>query len=197
MRARLLEALGDAYRGINEGEAGAPLLEAAARLNLDPAVNDPLAAARALRSKALGILAVRGSTDEAEDAAQRAFELLDQRLELGLVDLVGRICLGVSRLQLGGQRSRDVLILLVDQLLLGLVPGLLGVIGALLVSIALLSGGGELGGSAITTDGDVIRVVGHQDATERVLDAVVDRVVGHDGIESFPGRYLLADSDRR
>ncbi len=73
--ARLLEALGNAYRGINEGTAGAPLLEEAARLDLDPAVADPLAAARSLRAKASGILAVRGSSEEAEHAAQRALEL--------------------------------------------------------------------------------------------------------------------------
>lgn len=76
VRARLLEALGNAYRGINEGTAGAPLLEAAAELNLSPAVNDPLAAARSLRSKAIGVLAARGSSDEAEQAAQRAFDLV-------------------------------------------------------------------------------------------------------------------------
>jgi serine/threonine-protein kinase len=75
VRARLLEALGNAYRGINEGSAGAPLLEEAARLDLDPAVADPLAAARSLRAKASGILAVRGSSEEAEHAAQRALEL--------------------------------------------------------------------------------------------------------------------------
>lgn len=76
VRARLLEALGDAYRGINEGSAGAPLLEAAAQLNLAASVNDPLAAARSLRSKAAAILSVRGSTDEAERAARRAFDLV-------------------------------------------------------------------------------------------------------------------------
>ena len=76
VRARLLEALGNAYSGINEGAAGAPLLEQAAQLNLDPSVNDPLAAARSLRSKAAAVLAVRGSSDEAEQAAQRAFDLV-------------------------------------------------------------------------------------------------------------------------
>jgi serine/threonine-protein kinase len=75
VRARLLEALGNAYRGINEGSAGAPLLEEAARLDLDPAVADPLAAARALRAKAHAVLRVRGSSAEAEHAAQRALEL--------------------------------------------------------------------------------------------------------------------------
>lgn len=81
VRARLLEALGNAYRGINEGDAGAPLLEAAAQLNLRPEVNDPLAAARSLRSKAIGILAMSGSTEEAERAAQRAFDLVRQHAD--------------------------------------------------------------------------------------------------------------------
>jgi serine/threonine-protein kinase len=76
VRARLLEALGNAYGGINEGDLGAPLLEEAAQLNLDPAVNDPLAAARSLRAKVRSIRAVSGSTDEAEDAARRAFDLV-------------------------------------------------------------------------------------------------------------------------
>ena len=76
VRARLLEALGNAYSGINEGAAGAPLLEQAAQLNLDPAVDDPLAAARSLRAKADAVLASRGSSDAAERAAQRAFDLV-------------------------------------------------------------------------------------------------------------------------
>lgn len=76
VRARLLEALGNAYRGINEGSAGADLLEAAAALNLDPAVDEPLAAARSLRAKAAAMLASRGATQGAENAAQRAFDLV-------------------------------------------------------------------------------------------------------------------------
>lgn len=75
-RARLLEALGTAYGGINKGDIAAPLLEEAAQLNLDPAVDDPLSAARSLRAKARSIRAVSGSSDEAEDAAQRAFDLV-------------------------------------------------------------------------------------------------------------------------
>ncbi|MCU0754233.1 MAG: serine/threonine-protein kinase [Xanthomonadales bacterium] len=76
VRARLLEALGNAYRGINEGTAGAALLEAAAQLHLDAAVADPLAAARSLQGKAASILASNGSTLDAEDAARRAFALV-------------------------------------------------------------------------------------------------------------------------
>lgn len=76
VRARLLEALGNAYRGINEGTAGEALLEAAAQLHLDAEVADPLAAARSLQGKAASILASNGSTLDAEDAAQRAFDLV-------------------------------------------------------------------------------------------------------------------------
>lgn len=76
VRARLLEALGNAYRGINEGSAGAELLEAAAQLHLDAEVADPLAAARSLQGKAASILASNGSTLDAEDAARRAFDLV-------------------------------------------------------------------------------------------------------------------------
>lgn len=76
VRARLLEALGNAYRGINEGSTGAPLLEAAAKLYLEPAIWDPQAAARSLRAKAVSIRHVGGLTSEAEDAAQRAVDLL-------------------------------------------------------------------------------------------------------------------------
>lgn len=78
VHARLLEALGNAYRGINEGDSGLSLLEAAAQLNLRPEVDDPVAAARSLLSKASGILAMNGSSDEAENAARRAFDLVRQ-----------------------------------------------------------------------------------------------------------------------
>lgn len=106
MRARLLEALGNAYRGINEGTAGAPLLETAAQLYLDPSVADPLAAARSLRAKAIGVLAVRGSTDEAERAAQRAFDLITGHAagdSLVLADAYGTLA---QALAAGGKQSR-------------------------------------------------------------------------------------------
>lgn len=74
VRARLLEALGNAYRGINEGSAGAPMLDAAADLYM--AVGDPLGAARSLRAKSSALLGSRDSTLEAAQAAQRAFDLV-------------------------------------------------------------------------------------------------------------------------
>ena len=99
VRARLLEALGNAYRGINEGSAGAPLFEEAAQLNLDPVVNDPLAAARSLRSKATSILGVHGSSEDAEDAAQRAFALVREHAagnDLLLADAYGTLALALD-----------------------------------------------------------------------------------------------------
>ncbi len=94
VRARLLEALGEAYRGIDERSTGAQLLEEAARLNLDPAVNNPLAAARSLRSKAISVMSSRGSTAEAASAAQRALDLLADRADvepLVLADAYGTL----------------------------------------------------------------------------------------------------------
>jgi len=78
VRARLLETLGNAYRGINAGSAGVPLLEQAADLNLDPAVNDPLAAARVLRAKVSALMASRQSSDLIESTARRALALSEQ-----------------------------------------------------------------------------------------------------------------------
>ncbi len=86
VRARLLEALGNAYRGINEGNAGVQLLESAAQLYQSPVVNDPVAASRSLRTKALAIKGAGGSTADAERAARQAHDLLmahsDDRLLL-------------------------------------------------------------------------------------------------------------------
>ena len=99
VRARLLEALGNAYRGINEGSAGAPLLEAAAQLNLDPAVNDPIAAARSLRAKANSLQTTQGSTEDAEDAARRAFDLISRHADgdpLLLADAYGTLALALN-----------------------------------------------------------------------------------------------------
>ena len=75
VRARLLESLGNAYRGINEAGAGVSLLDAAAQLYLDPTVDDPLAAARSLRVKAVAMHNAPPTAERAEDVAQRAFDL--------------------------------------------------------------------------------------------------------------------------
>ncbi len=75
VRARLLEALGNAYRGINERDAGRPLLDRAAALYLDPALDEPTAAARSLSEEAQSILASGQSSNESEKVARRAIEL--------------------------------------------------------------------------------------------------------------------------
>lgn len=117
VRARLLEALGNAYRGINEGGSGAPLLEAAAQLSLHPNINDPLAAARNLRAKSASILASNGSTQLAEDAAQRAFDLVQehgQHLPLMQADAYGALALaldGAGKEQLAVRAARTALAL--------------------------------------------------------------------------------------
>lgn len=108
LRARLLEALGNAYRGINEGSAGAPLLETAAELNLSPSVNDPLAAARNFRAKAEAVLAIHGSSVEAAQAAQRAFSLVRQHAAdepLLLADVYSTLALA---LDVSGEEARSV-----------------------------------------------------------------------------------------
>lgn len=99
LRARLLEALGNAYRGINEGSAGATLLETAAQLNLSAAVNDPLAAARSLRSKAEAVIAIHGSSVEATQAAQRAFDLVHEHAAqdpMSLADVYSTLALALD-----------------------------------------------------------------------------------------------------
>jgi serine/threonine-protein kinase len=52
IRARLLEAVGNAYRHMDKNETAAPLMRKAADLYLSPAVDQPLAAARSLEALA-------------------------------------------------------------------------------------------------------------------------------------------------
>lgn len=79
LRARLLEAVGNAYRHMNDNNRAAGLMREAATLNLSPAVDDPLAGARCL--EALANLLANGEfpAAQAEDAARRSLELA-QRL---------------------------------------------------------------------------------------------------------------------
>lgn len=78
VKLRLLEALGHAFAGINEGSAGAPLLDEAARLALQPSMQQPLLAARALGGKTHALLDARLSTHEAEAAARQSLQLIRQ-----------------------------------------------------------------------------------------------------------------------
>jgi tetratricopeptide (TPR) repeat protein len=73
IRARLLEAVGNAYRHMNENDKAAPLLREAADLNLSPQVNQPIAAGRCL--EALANLMANGQFPAA-DAERAARESL-------------------------------------------------------------------------------------------------------------------------
>ena len=75
-RARLLEAIGNAYRHMNLYDKAAPLLREAAGINLDPAVNQPLEAARNLEE--LTNTLTNGNFP-AEDALRTARESLQLR----------------------------------------------------------------------------------------------------------------------
>lgn len=79
IRARLLEAVGNAYRHMNDNNKAAKLMREAADLNLSPAVDQPLAAARCL--EALANLLANGEfpAGEAESAARQSLALA-QRL---------------------------------------------------------------------------------------------------------------------
>ncbi|HEX7915305.1 tetratricopeptide repeat protein, partial [Rudaea sp.] len=75
-RARLLEAMGNAYRHMDLYDKAAPLLREAAGINLDPAVNQPLEAARNLEE--LTNTLTNGNFP-AEDALRTARESLQLR----------------------------------------------------------------------------------------------------------------------
>ncbi len=83
VRARLLEAVGNAYRHMNANNRAASLMREAAELNLSPAVDDALAAARCL--EALANLLANGEfrASEAEDAARRSLALAQQLTPAG------------------------------------------------------------------------------------------------------------------
>ncbi len=79
IRAQLLEAVANAYRHMNDNNKAATLMREAAKLNLSPAVTQPLAAARCL--EALANLLANGEfpAGEAERAARESLALA-QRL---------------------------------------------------------------------------------------------------------------------
>ncbi|ANB19577.1 serine/threonine-protein kinase [Dokdonella koreensis] len=78
IRARLLEAVGNAYRHMNANPRAAALMREAADLNLDPAVDQPLAAARCL--EALANIMANGEfpADEAVRAARESLTLAER-----------------------------------------------------------------------------------------------------------------------
>ena len=78
IRARLLEAVGNAYRHMNYNDTAAPLMRKAADLYLSPAVDQPLAAARSL--EALANLTANGAFPGAvsERAARDSLALAER-----------------------------------------------------------------------------------------------------------------------
>lgn len=75
VRARLLEALGNAYRHMGANDVAAPMLREAAALDLSPAVNQPLAAARCLEALANTLANGGFSAKEAEQAARQTLAI--------------------------------------------------------------------------------------------------------------------------
>ncbi|PZQ17314.1 MAG: hypothetical protein DI564_05735 [Rhodanobacter denitrificans] len=78
IRARLLEAVGNAYRHMNANVTAAALMREAADLNLDPAVDQPLAAARALAALANIMANGEFPARDAERAARDSLALAER-----------------------------------------------------------------------------------------------------------------------
>ncbi len=78
IRARLLEAVGNAYRHMNANATAAALMREAADLNLDPAVDQPLAAARALAALANIMANGEFPARDAERAARDSLALAER-----------------------------------------------------------------------------------------------------------------------
>jgi serine/threonine-protein kinase len=78
IQARLLEAVGNAYRHMNDNPRAARLLRAAADLDLSPAVDQPLAAARNLEALANAMANGQFTTAEAEKAARDSLALAER-----------------------------------------------------------------------------------------------------------------------
>ncbi len=78
VRARLLEALGHAYRHMNLGAIAVPLLREAAALNLSPTVDDRLAAARCLEAATNAMANGEFPAAEAEQVARQALALAEE-----------------------------------------------------------------------------------------------------------------------
>ena len=78
VRARLLEALGHAYRHMNLGAVAVPLLHEAAGLNLSPDIDDRLAAARCLEAATNAMANGEFPAAEAEQVARQALALAEE-----------------------------------------------------------------------------------------------------------------------
>lgn len=75
IRARLYEAIGNAYRHMNENAKGVAMLRKAADINLDPAIGQPLDASRCLEAMANAMANGQFPASDAERAARESLEL--------------------------------------------------------------------------------------------------------------------------
>lgn len=83
IRARLLEAVGNAYRHMNANAKGVAMLRAAADIHLDPAINQPLDAARCLEALANAMANGEFPASEAESAARESLALAERHTAPG------------------------------------------------------------------------------------------------------------------
>ncbi len=78
IRARLLEAVGNAYRHMNDNAKGVAMLREAADIYLDPAINQPLDAARCLEAMANAMANGQFPASDAEAAARKSLMLAER-----------------------------------------------------------------------------------------------------------------------
>ncbi|MEP6882286.1 MAG: serine/threonine-protein kinase [Dokdonella sp.] len=83
IRARLLEAVGNAYRHMNDNAKGVAMLREAATIYLDPAINQPLDAARCLEAMANAMANGQFPASEAEAAARKSLMLAERLTKKG------------------------------------------------------------------------------------------------------------------
>lgn len=83
IRARLLEAVGNAYRHMNNNVKGVAMLREAADIHLDPAINQPLDAARCLEAMANAMANGQFAASDAEAAARESLALAERLTPAG------------------------------------------------------------------------------------------------------------------
>lgn len=87
VRARLLEAVGNAYRHMDLNNIAVPLLREAADLDLSPQVDQPLAAARCLEALANSLANGEFPAADSERAARQSLQLRQRLLPAGSEDI--------------------------------------------------------------------------------------------------------------
>lgn len=83
IRARLLEAVGSAYRHMNDNVKGVAMLREAADIYLDPAIDQPLDAARCLEAMANAMANGQFPASDAEAAARKSLMLAERLTSVG------------------------------------------------------------------------------------------------------------------